>query len=128
MKKSAVQEWIDAYISAWRSYDPAAIADLFSEDATYAYQPWATPVVGREAIAESWLASMDDDSDGWQAEYRPTLITDNNAIVVGQTSYFGGRDYANLFVVSFDDDGRCTSFVEWYMAKPETEVGGQLDP
>jgi hypothetical protein len=31
-----VQRWLDAYVDAWRTYDPAAIGALFAEDATYA--------------------------------------------------------------------------------------------
>ncbi|HEX6709524.1 MAG TPA: hypothetical protein VF068_04270 [Rubrobacter sp.] len=36
----AVQRWIDAYVDAWHTYDPAAIGALFAEDATYAYHPY----------------------------------------------------------------------------------------
>src|SRR3712207_9125960 len=36
----ALQRWLDAYVDAWRTYDPAAIGALFAEDATYAYHPY----------------------------------------------------------------------------------------
>ena len=54
-----VQEWLDAYVAAWRSYDHAAIGALFADDATYAYHPWDEPLRGREAIVASWLADRD---------------------------------------------------------------------
>jgi hypothetical protein len=47
------QAWRNAYLDAWRTYDSAAIAALFTEDATYAYHPWdeGEEVVGdRDAI------------------------------------------------------------------------------
>jgi hypothetical protein len=38
VQREAVAAWLDAYVAAWRSYDPDAIGALFSKDATYAYQ------------------------------------------------------------------------------------------
>ena len=40
MTRDDVQAWVDAYVRAWRTYDPADIAALFTGDATYAYHPW----------------------------------------------------------------------------------------
>jgi hypothetical protein len=40
MTRDDVQAWVDAYVHAWRTYDPAAIAVHFTENATYAYHPW----------------------------------------------------------------------------------------
>jgi hypothetical protein len=34
------QLWLDAYVRAWETYDPAAIGDLFTEDAEYRWHPW----------------------------------------------------------------------------------------
>jgi ketosteroid isomerase-like protein len=117
MTHDAVQTWLDAYIAAWRAYDPVAIAALFAENATYAYQPWATPVEGREAIVAAWLSERDEPGS-WEAEYRPLLVADDQVVVVGDTRYVNGQDFANLFLLTFDDDGRCSTFVEWYMPQP----------
>jgi SnoaL-like domain len=35
-----VQAWLDAYVEAGHTCDPAAIAALFTDDATYTYHPW----------------------------------------------------------------------------------------
>jgi ketosteroid isomerase-like protein len=117
MTHDAVQAWLDAYIAAWRGYDPDAIADLFAENATYAYQPWATAVEGREAIVAAWLSEQDEPGS-WDAEYRPLLVAGDQAVVVGDTRYVNEQDFANLFLLTFDDDGRCSTFIEWYMPKP----------
>jgi uncharacterized protein (TIGR02246 family) len=117
MTHDAVQRWLDAYIAAWREYDSEAIADLFAENATYAYQPWATAIKGREAIVAAWLSEQDEPGS-WEAEYRPILVDGDSAVVVGDTSYVKGRDFANLFLLTFDGDGRCSTFIEWYMPKP----------
>ncbi|MFP4073412.1 MAG: nuclear transport factor 2 family protein [Actinomycetota bacterium] len=55
MDHDQVQQWIDAYVSAWQSGDRDAIGDLFTEDARYGYRPWDSEehtVVGRDAIVE----------------------------------------------------------------------------
>jgi ketosteroid isomerase-like protein len=118
MTPSDVQIWLDAYVAAWRSSDPVAIGDLFAEDATYAYQPWAKPREGRDAIVADWLSNVDP-PDSWEAEYRPTLVSGNRAVATGETQYVDGNTYSNLWQLSFDETGRCTSFVEWYMTHPQ---------
>jgi ketosteroid isomerase-like protein len=113
-----VDAWIEAYIHAWRSNDPAAIASLFAEDATYAYNPWDAPLKGREAIVADWLREPDE-PDSWQADYRPMLTQGNRAMVTGLTRYANGKTYSNLFVIDFDNEGRCRAFTEWYMRHPK---------
>ena len=55
LDRPAFQAWLDRYVAAWKSYDPAAIGALFSEDAEYRYHPEDEPVVGRAAIVADWL-------------------------------------------------------------------------
>ncbi|MCZ7532516.1 MAG: nuclear transport factor 2 family protein [Acidimicrobiia bacterium] len=121
MTPEMVQDWIHRYIDAWRSYDTNAISELFTAEATYAYNPWDQPLVGREAIVAGWLNDPDEPGS-WEAEYRPLHVIGHDAVIVGETRYADGRTWANLFVVSFDGAGRCTSFVEWYMKKPTSDV------
>ena len=61
LTREDVQSWLDAYVEAWRTYDPASIAALFTEDATYAYHPWdkgEEGVRGRDAIVENWFEEL----------------------------------------------------------------------
>ena len=72
----AVQAWLDAYVDAWRTYDPEAIGALFAKDATYAYHPYdkgEEVLRGREAIVADWVEEPDD-SCTWEANYRPLVI------------------------------------------------------
>ena len=59
MDHAAAQEWLDRYIAAWESYDPDAIAGLFSEDVVYRYHPYDEPIVGRDAVVASWLGEAE---------------------------------------------------------------------
>lgn len=125
MTPEQVQGWLDRYVTAWRTYDPDAIGELFSADAEYRYRPWGEPVRGREAIVASWFepdgdASGRDEPDTYAGSYRPWLVAGDRAVAVGTSDYLdrpGGsldRRYHNCFLLEFDGQGRCRSFTEWY--------------
>jgi ketosteroid isomerase-like protein len=119
-RRAAVQAWLDRYVAAWQSYDAAAIGDLFTADATYAYHPWDTGddvLRGRDAIIANWLEDKDEPRT-WTASYAPLLFDGPRVIVTGWTRY-ADRTFDNLWVLRFDDDGRCAEFVEWYMTRPD---------
>jgi hypothetical protein len=123
MTHDDVQAWLDAYVDAWHTYDPASIADLFTEDATYAYHPWdkgEEVVRGRDAIIADWLEKQDEPGS-WEAQYRPLMVEGQRAVVTGTTRYADGVFYWNLWVLRFDEDNRCAEYVEWYMTR--TPVG-----
>lgn len=118
-----VQRWLDAYVEAWRTYDPAAIGDLFAADVTYRYHPYSDPVVGREALIEDWRKDPDDPAT-WSAHYEPYTVDGDRAVAVGESRYTNHdgslRDlYFNLWTLRFDADGRCVEFVEYFMALPD---------
>jgi hypothetical protein len=123
MTHDDVQAWLDAYVDAWRNYDPAAIAALFTEDATYAYHPWdegEEVVRGRDAIVADWLEEQDPPGS-WEAQYRPLLVEGERAVTVGTTRYADGKHYWNLWVLRFDEDNRCAEYVEWFMTRQVEE-------
>lgn len=114
-----VQTWLDAYVEAWRTYDGDAIGELFGTDATYAYHPYDEPLRGRDAIVASWLSERDEPGS-WEASYRPLMVQGDRAVATGETRYADGRTFSNLYVLRFDDDGRCVEFVEWYLEQPRS--------
>jgi uncharacterized protein (TIGR02246 family) len=113
-----VGNWIDAYVRAWTSNDPADIAALFTEDARYRTEPFAPPWQGRDAIVAHWLARKDEPGETtftWQ----PLAVTPDVAIIQGETTYkHPPRTYSNLWVIHLDPEGRCTEFTEWWMRHP----------
>ncbi len=49
MDRADVQRWLDAYVQAWTTYDPADIGALFAEDAVYSlciFLPSKAPLIG----------------------------------------------------------------------------------
>ena len=125
MTHDDVQGWLDRYIAAWRSYDPQAIGDLFSEDATYRYHPWDDPIEGRAEIVRAWTApdgneSSRDEPDTWDARYEPYAVDGDHAVAIGWSRYFVAGDtpeklYHNVYLLEFDGDGRCRSFIEYFV-------------
>jgi hypothetical protein len=115
-----VRAWIDAYVKAWRTYDPEVIGDLFSEDATYAYHPYDEGdeiLRGRGAIVTNWLEERDEPGT-WEARLVPLVVEGNRAIAEGTISYANGDLFWNLWTLRFGDDRRCAEFVEWFMVRP----------
>ena len=125
MHRDNVQTWLDGYIAAWRTYDPAAIGDLFSADTTYRFHPWDEPIRGREEVVRAWVApsgnaSGRDEPDSWDARYEPYAVDGDNAVAVGWSRYFATGDtpeklYHNVYLLEFDSDGRCRSFTEYFV-------------
>jgi ketosteroid isomerase-like protein len=122
MTRDDVQRWLDAYLDAWRTYDPVAIGELFAADATYAFQPYRDPLRGREAIVENWLESPDAPGS-WTASFEPHAVEDERAAAVGTVRYLEADRqrtiYFNVWLLRFDADGRCADFVEYWREPPE---------
>lgn len=122
MDHAGFQSWLDRYIDAWRLLDPAAIGDLFTPNVRYAFDPWGEAVVGRAAVVRAWLENPDEPGS-WQADYEVLAIDGDTGVAHGRTRYLTDdrtgvdREFANVFVIRFDDDGRCREFTEWYMRR-----------
>jgi ketosteroid isomerase-like protein len=120
-----VQDWLDRYVATWRSYDAAAIGDLFSDDAEYRYHPWDEPLRGRAEIVRAWVApagneSQRDAPDTWDAQYQPYAVDAGRAVAVGWSRYLAQGDtpeklYHNCYLIEFDDAGRCQNFTEYFV-------------
>lgn len=126
MTHDQVQRWLDGYIAAWASNDPEEIAALFTEDVEYSYRPWVDDKVtarGHDAVVESWTRSSEvpdiQAAETWEAHYEPYVVEGNRAVAIGWSKYLFQDDvklYHNAFLVEFDDEGRCSSFREfWFL-------------
>ena len=94
MNRESVQVWLNKYVEAWRTYGPAQIGDLFSEDALYFYSPFDedVPVQGRDAIVADWRKEPDG-AGSWEAHYVPVAVEASVGVAQGRTRYFNSRRY-----------------------------------
>ena len=123
-----VQRWLDDYAKAWDTYDGDDVGALFSRDAEYRWHPADDPEKGRETIVDAWLnpggnASTRDVPGTHKADLRPSAVDGNRAVAVGTCTYWTDatrskveRIYYNNWLLEFDDDGKCSSFTEYYMS------------
>jgi hypothetical protein len=131
MDRVLAQDWLDRYVAAWLSYEPDAIAELFSEDVAYRYHPYDEAIMGRDAVVASWLgeseadgASTRDEPGTYDATYAPVAVDGEVVVATGTSRYReapGGpvvRVYENCFVMRFDGAGRCREFTEYYLKRP----------
>ena len=106
------------YSHASAENDPQASADLFSTDAKYYETPFDKPMVGREAIFEYWNKGAQGLTDK-ESKFEIYSVKDNQGIARWQSNFTvvesGKRLSLDcLFVVEFDDAGRCSIFREWW--------------
>lgn len=124
MDLAGVQRWLDAYVAAWRSYDPQAIRALFNADVVYRPSPYAQPLNGPDAVANAWIEE-NDPPDSWTADYHAIAVNGDLGVGRGITRYRArdgrpAQEYANLFLLRFDDQGRCREYDEWFVKRRET--------
>jgi uncharacterized protein (TIGR02246 family) len=113
-----LQAWVDGYVQAWNSNEPAEIGALFTQDAAYYTEPYSPPWHGRDQIVRRWLDRKDKPG---QTEFRwhPLAVTPTVAIVQAETVYRSPPHiYSNLWVLRLDAEGRCAEFTEWWMRHP----------
>ena len=131
MDHQAAQNWLDAYVAAWLSYDRGQIEALFNDDVQYRYHPYDKPITGRDGVVASWLgedtgegASSRDERGTYEAAYAPVAVDGYVVVATGRSTYYtepGGpvdRIYENCFVMRFDETGRCREFTEYYLKQP----------
>ena len=129
----AVQAWLDAYEHAWQTYDAGDLGALFTEDAEYRWHPADDPEVGRDTFVFAWLNpggnASDRDAPGtYLGEYKPYAVDGSRAVAIGTSTYFTDasrstveRLYYNTWLLEFGDDGRCSSFTEYWMVPRKTD-------
>lgn len=117
---SAARSWLGSYERAWRTNDPDDIRSLFTADAEYRTEPWAEPWRGPDEIVAGWLEAKDA-PDAYTFEGDVVSVHGDVAFVQGVTRYTVGETYSNLWVVRLADDGRASSFTEWFMKHPAAQ-------
>jgi uncharacterized protein (TIGR02246 family) len=119
MEPVAVSAWVDRYVQAWNTNDPAEIGALFTDDAVYYHAPFAAGWHGRATIVAEWLGRKDEPGDT-TFRYEVLAAQDGLGIVRGWTHYHTQppREFSNLWVIRLGADGRCSEFTEWWMQKP----------
>ena len=130
MTHDDVQLWLDRYVAAWSSYDPAAIGDLFSRGRRVPLpavgRPGRRPRRHRRRLAGEQGRARDVVG----ALRRRGRSTASRASAIGESRYTNPDGsfrtlYYNNCLLRFDGHGRCVEFVEYFMELPERLRAGR---
>ena len=125
MDEPGVASWVERYLHAWETNDPAAIGELFAARALYYPRPDGEPWRGRAGIIANWLERKDEPGT-WAFRYHVLALAGDLAFVRGWTHYDDPPDFSNLRVIRYDDDGRCVEFTEWWMEREQGDTATNL--
>jgi hypothetical protein len=116
--RADVERWVTGYERIWRSPDTGALGELFAPGARYLPSPWAEPLDGLPAIAAFWEAERDGPDEAFTMASELVALDGPTAVVRVAVDYgdVGSSRWRDLWVLRFDDAGRCTSFEEWPFA------------
>jgi hypothetical protein len=107
-------DWIDAYERAWRSPGADALSGLFTADASYSMGPYEETRVGLAAIGELWEAERAGPDEDFTMSSEIVAVDGDTAVARVEVAYGDPeREYRDLWLMRFADDGRCRAFEEW---------------
>jgi ketosteroid isomerase-like protein len=114
--RTAFAAWIQGYERAWRAAGTAGLAALFTQDATYRQSPYAEPLVGLDAIAVAWERERDGPDEVFTMTSEIVAVEGNTGVARLVVRYGDPlrQEYQDLWLVRFAEDGRCSSFEEWW--------------
>jgi len=116
--------WLEAYGAGWQAFDGDAWVALFTDDAEYHEDPYATPLVGHNALRRYLLDAA--------ASQRDVEFTIERHWVAGTTvlaawhASFTRRStgrvvrLAGFLTAEVAPDGRVSRFREWTSYAPDT--------
>jgi len=125
MTPAQVADWISAYEQAWRAPGTAALADIFSSDATYLQDPYDDPVAGLPAISQMWEQQRTGPDEVFDMTSDIVAVDGNTAVARVEVHYGAplNQQWRDVWIMRFADDGRCDQFEEWPIAPPSPKTG-----
>ena len=116
VERASVADWVADYERIWRTPGTEGLAELFSADATYLPSPWARPVEGLPAIAEFWDREREGPDEPFTMAAEVVAVDGPTAVVRVSVEYGSGKPWRDLWLLRFDESGRCAAFEEWPFA------------
>lgn len=119
-----VEQWLRKYGAAWEAQDPEAATNLFTDDGVYAWGPFTEPIRGRDAIRQAWDIATRGNQSGIQFGSEMLAMTDDGRGIArwwaSMTATQTGTQMRmeGVFLITLEDDGRCSLFREWWNEDP----------
>jgi uncharacterized protein (TIGR02246 family) len=134
--RAQVTDWLNRYERAWRSPGTDALAELFTEDASYSTAPYENPHRGLAAIREMWEAERIGPDEEFEMTSEVVAVEGDTAIARVEVHYGPStvegtpdrqrahrrhKEYRDLWIVRLDQAGLCSHFEEWPFWPPDQE-------
>jgi uncharacterized protein (TIGR02246 family) len=121
--RKGLAEWIAGYERAWRSPGTDALAELFTEDASYSTAPYEEPHQGLDAIREMWEAERLGPDEEFEMSTEVVAVEGDTGVVRIEVRYGEpkGKEYRDLWIVRLDENGLCSHFEEWPFWPPDQQ-------
>lgn len=113
-----LESWVEGYERLWRTAGTDRLGELFSPDVSYRGWPWEESAHGLAALARFWDAQRDGPDEQFTLRFEVVAVDGPVGVVRAEVDYADGQSWLDLWLVRFDDDGRCTDFEEWPIAPP----------
>jgi ketosteroid isomerase-like protein len=124
----SVLTWIRDYERLWCTAGTDGLAELFTADASYLTSPWAPPIEGLPALAEFWEDGRDGPDEPFTMTSEVIAVDGSTAVVRASVEYHASGDHwRDLWVLEFDEAGRCTAFEEWPFAPGQDDGQSLVD-
>jgi ketosteroid isomerase-like protein len=119
---AAAADWLDAYGTAWETFDGDAWVALFTDDAEYHGDPFGEPLIGHNALRSFMLESAETQRDVDFTVERH-WVAGSTALAAWHASYVArpvGQlvRVAGFMTAEFAPDGRVARFREWWQLAP----------
>ena len=114
-------EWITAYEGAWRTSGVEALAEVFTPDVIYLPSPWAEPLHGLDALGRFWESAREGADEAFRMTSELVAFDDPTAVIRVHVDYGDGERWRDLWIVTFESDGRCRAFEEWPFAPDQPD-------
>jgi hypothetical protein len=113
--RDQVADWLAGYERAWRSPGTDVLAGLFTDQATYQPAPYDEPIQGLAAIAAFWDAEREGPGETFTMDTEVMAVDGDQAVARVHVLYGDPpvREYRDLWLIRFAQDGRCEAFEEW---------------
>ena len=124
MDFKALSRWLDAYGEAWENQNPQAAAALFTEEASYAWGPFAPPIAGRKAIRRAWEVATRGNQADIEFGHEPLALAEDGRGIARWWASMKSLQSGDLvrmegiFLITLAGDGLCSEFREWWNEEP----------
>jgi hypothetical protein len=113
--RAGLAAWLKAYERAWRTPGTSALGDLFCPDASYRTAPYEEPYRGLAELADFWEGEREGPDETFKMLSEIVAVEGDTGVVRVEVTYGDpvAREYRDLWIVRFDESGRCIEFEEW---------------